>query len=210
NVEMSISADEADLSIALHRLTQKRIHVNWVRASGVEYQMLHRVKDPKKSAARLAVFPDIPAFDRPAYYDAPRPPRSGKKLWSLRVNSIEAEARSAWIMEYHLQGKMLAKGAFYTDPQHEAAVLPCDVKISDGTISVGQEQIARDIQGALSFELAPFTVKDAPIEKVLPKISAQVGDFSARIDTLSFTKLYFSTEPLRLEGQGEIEIDTTI
>src|SRR5690606_37591079 len=115
NVEMSISADEADLSIALHRLTQKRIHVNWVRASGVEYQMLHRVKDPKKSAARLAAFPDIPAFDRPPYYDARRPPRSGKKPWSLRVNSIEAEARSAWIMEYQLRGKMRAKGAFYTD-----------------------------------------------------------------------------------------------
>lgn len=210
NVEMAIFAEEAHLSLALHRLLQKRIHVYWVRASGVEYQMLHRVKDPKESAARLAAFPDLPAFDRPAYYDAPRPPRSTKKPWSLRVDSIDAEARFAWILEYQLRGKMRAKGAFYTDPLHEAAVLPCEVVIHDATISVGEEQIAHDVRGTLAFELAPFTVRDAPFNEVLPKISSRVGDFTARMDTLSFTSLYFSTDPMSLEGRGELEIDTTV
>lgn len=210
NVEMSIFAQEADLSLALHRLLQKKIHVHRVRATGVEYQMLHRVKDPKKSAARLAAFPDLPAFDRPAYYDAPRPPRSTKKPWSLRVDSIEAEASFVWVMEYQVRGKMRAKGGFYTNPLHEAAVLPCSVELSQATISVGEAQIAHDVQGTLSFELEPFTVRDAPIEKVLPKISARVGDFTALIDTLSFTKLYFETDPISLEGRGQLAIDTTV
>lgn len=210
NVEMAMSADEADLSINLFSLTQKRIHVHWVRASGVEFQMLHRVKDPKKSAARLAAFPDIVAFDRPPFYDTPRPPRTGKKQWSLRVDSIEAEARFAWVMEFQLRGKMRAKGAFYTDPAHKAEVLPCDVKVSEGILSVGQEQIAHDVQGDITFALAPFIVRDAPITKVMPKISAKIGDFTARIDSLSFTKLYFSTEPLSLSGQGQLEVDTTV
>lgn len=210
NVEMDIFAEAADLSIALHRLLEKRIHVHWVRASGVEYQMLHRVKDPKKSAARLAAFPDIPAFSRPAYYDAPRPPRSTKKPWSLRVDSIEAEARFAWVLEYQVRGKMRAKGAFYTDPLHEAAVLPCEVVLRDATISVGEEQIAHDVQGTLAFELAPFSVRDAPFSEVLPKISSRVSDFTALIDTLSFSNLYFSTEPVAFETRGQLAIDTTV
>ncbi len=210
NVEMAIFAEEAHLSLALHRLFQKRIHVHWVRASGVEYKMLHRVKDPVKSAARLAAFPDIPAFSRPAYYDAPRPPRSAKKPWSLRVDAIDADARFAWVLEYQLRGKMRARGAFYTDPLHEAAVLPCEVLLEGATISVGEEQIAHDVQGRLAFELAPFTVRDAPFEEVLPKISSRIGDFTARIDTLSFAKLYFSTDPVDLEGRGHLEIDTTV
>jgi hypothetical protein len=210
NVEMAIFVEEADVSIALHRLVQKQILLHWVRASGAEFQMLHRVHDPKKSAARLAAFPDIPAFDRPAYYDAPRQPRSSKRPWRLRVDSIEAEVRFAWVLEYQLRGKMRAKGAFYTDPLHEAEVLPCDVEVSDATISVGGEQIAHDVQGALSFALSPFTVRDTPTEEVLPKISARIGDFTALIDTLSFTELYFSLEPLHLEGRGRFAIDTTV
>lgn len=210
NVELSILAQEADLSIALHQLLKKRIHIHWARASGVEYQMLHRVKDREKSAKRLAAFPEIVAFDRPPYYDTPRPPRSDKKPWSLLVDSIEADAALVWIMEYQLRGRVRAKGAFYTDPRHEAEVLPCHVEVTDATISVGEEQIAHDVEGNLSFALSPFSVRDAPIEKVLPKISAKIGDFSARIDTLSFTQLYFSMEPLHLQGRGELEIDTTV
>lgn len=210
NIEMAIFAEEAHLSLALHRLLQKRIHVYWVRASGVEYQMLHRVTDPKRSAARLAAFPDIPAFDRPAYYDAPRPPRPVRKPWSLRVDSIDAQARFAWILEYQLRGEMRAKGAFYTDPLHEAAVLPCEIVLTGATISVGEEQIARDVKGTLAFELAPFTVRDAPFEEVLPKISAKVAAFTGLIDTLSFTKLYFSTDPVSVEARGQLAIDTTV
>lgn len=210
NVEMAMSADEADLSIALHRLPAKQIHVHWVRASGVEFKMLHRVRDAQKSAARLAAFPDITAFQRPPYYDAPRPPRSGKKLWSLRVDSIEAEARFAWIMEYQLRGKMSAKGAFYTDPLHEAEVLPCEVQVSEGTMSVGREQIAHNVQGSLAFALAPFKVRNAPLKEVIPKISARVGEFSAEVDTLSFSKLYFPMDSLALDGQGQLKVDTTV
>ena len=210
NVELAMFAKQADLSISLHRLPLKQIHVDWVRATGVEYRMLHRVKDRQKSAARLAAFPDIPAFDRPPYYDAPRPPRTAKNPWSLRVDSIEAEAHSVWVLEYHLRGKMRTKGAFYTDPLHLAEVLPCDAEILGATISVGGEQIAHDVQGSLSFALSPFTVRDAPIEKVLPKISARVGGLVAALDSLSFTKLYFSTDPVDLNGQGQLKIDTTV
>jgi hypothetical protein len=126
------------------------------------------------------------------------------------VDSIVAEVRFAWLLEYQLRGKMHAKGAFYTDPLHEAAVLPCEVVISDATIAVGEEQIAHDVRGTLAFELEPFTVRDAPFREVLSKISTQIDDFTARIDTLSFAKLYFSTDPVDLEARGELEIDTTV
>lgn len=209
NVEMAIQAEEADASLALLSLARKRIHVHWVRASGVEYRMLHRVKDRKKSAARLAAFPDIAAFDRPPYYDAPRSPRS-KNPWSLHVDSIEADAHFVWVMEYRLRGKLRATGGFYTDPLHEAEVFPCHVGIRDGTVFVGDEQIAHEVKGAVSFALEPFKVRDAPIEEVLPKISARFDDLSARIDTLSFTKLYHSTDPVDVEGRGQLEIDSTV
>jgi hypothetical protein len=210
NVEMLMSAEKADLNISLHELLQKRIHLHSVRAQGAEFRTFHRVKDREKSAARLALFPSIPAFDRPPYYDAPRPPRSDKKPWSLWVDSVEAEAHTVWVMEFRLRGKISGKGAFYTDPEHEAEVLPCDAQLDEATLFVGDEQIASNIHGALSFALSRFTVRDAPVEKVLPKISAQVTDLSAHVDTLSFTKLYFSTEPLHLEGKGALQIDVSV
>lgn len=207
NIEMEIAADEADAFLALWKLPFMKIHVSWIRAQGAEYRMVHRVHDREANAARLAAFPDIPGFDRPLYYDAPPPPPSDGKLWKVQFDSIDADVRLAWVLEYQLRGNLKARGSFFLDPNEVATIHPCSVDVRDATISIGKQRIARDVHGVLGTSIDSFYPPHSPIDDVAPKITANIEKFHAYFETLSFLHLYLPADPIRIEGEGALDAD---
>jgi hypothetical protein len=210
NIEMEIRADSAVTSLALRKLPWKQLDVAWVRVAGVEYRLVHRVVDPVASAARLAVFPPIPGFTRPRYYDAPKEPPTEKKLWTVRFRAIEAEVKLAWLLEYQVRGKLHARGGFYLDPGKEAQVFPCRVEVETAEIFVGEERIATDVRGIVSAEVETFDARNAATIDVIPKISATIEHLSAALETLSFTGLYVRSERVAWSGKGQLGLDLRV
>jgi hypothetical protein len=207
NIEMEVLADRADAFVWLWKLPFKQLHVPWVRVHGAEYKLVHRVIDPVLNAERLAAFPDIPGFDRPLHYDAPQVPADLSKFWSVRFDSIKADVRRAWILEYQFLGKVRAEGGFFLDPAREAVVWPCRVDMDAGEIFVRDQRVAHGVRGRLSAEVRSFHPREAMTEDVVPKLSAGVEVLSAELDTLSFSKLYVHTDRMDWDGKGQLRID---
>lgn len=202
NIEMEVRVDHAEVQMSLVALARRRLDVAWVRAMGTEYRLVHRVQDPVASARRLRAFPEIPGIERARHYDAPRPPPTGKKLWSVQFDSIEAEVRLAWLLEYQFRGRLLATGSFGVDPETTVQVGPCRVVVQDTAIWTGDTRIAHGASGVVTAQVAPFASRGTPISGVVPKLDATL-DVGARIETLEFIRLYVEDPPLIVDGRGQ-------
>lgn len=204
NVDMEISADRAEASIALAELPFKRVHISWIRTHGTEYKLVYPVQASPDTAERRPAFPKLSGFDGPLD-PATRPPatRRGKK-WSAKFDQIEGDVRLVWILEYRLQGTMQARGAFSLDPSREVRVLPCEVVVESAEIMVDRWRIAHGVQGTLRAKVDAFPPRDTAGRDVISRVSAGVEGLRAELDTLSFIRLYARSDRISWEGSGRL------
>lgn len=208
NVQFALTVDEATTQLALFELLRLRFHATSVRARGVSWRMLHKVKQVEGEEKRLAAFPVIDGFAWPPIQSPPPggPPATGEGLWSVRLDGVEADVRELWMLEYRYVGAGHVVGAFELQPMKMVWVGPVSLTLQPGVLSVGPAVAARDFALTLECTIAPAEIRASPTP-VLRQLSASVK-LQAHLEDLSAAELYVAG--LEASGSGTLTADLEV
>lgn len=199
NIEMELEADRATVSWSPLLLLWKTIEIDEFRASGVRYELLHRVKHESKNRERLAAFPDT-GFERSKVYDSPKPPYRVPPF-RIRVRRVEAQVREAWLLEYRAIGSLQVTGGFELHERVE--VFPSQLHFRGVRVLVGEKQLASRLDCDVGAQLDPFPGR----EKLAVAIGATSGRVACRgsLEDLTALGIYVPRKDLLLDMGAEVD-----
>jgi hypothetical protein len=204
NIQFLLRLDEAEVDIALWSLARKEFHATRVRATGASWRMLLKTDDAKADAARLEAYPPI-GYARPAVRTpVVGPPADPAKLWTVRLDDVEAAVREVWVVEFAWHGAGHVQGAFELQPRRRLWVGPALLTLEPGTLSIGPTQASRDFSLRADVDVAPYDIQTHPAMQVFRPISASI-QLAGHLDDLSFANRY--PPHLAVAGRGSVDAD---
>jgi hypothetical protein len=209
NVQFLLTIERAELDVALDELLHKRLHGYHVRGEAVRCLMRHKVHEVAGQAARLAAFPRIAGFSDPPLYRGPEPlpiPDDQYDLWQVQLEDVVAHGKELWFLEYRFEGDAEARGGFLIRPARLVQVGPARLELRSGTLSVGQDSVARVVKGSLDLSLPHLDVPKTQGLAVFRQISTRLR-LELQQGRLEFLKVYFDPANVSVSGAADWSVD---
>src|SRR5664280_663996 len=160
NVQWQLDVDEARASIDLTALLKREVHVTKVRAQGIGFRLRQKIDPPAATDDRLAPLPPIPGIEGPPVRESGPPPPDipdeKYDLWSVRIENVDGRARQLWVNEFHFEGDVHVKGAFFLRPKRWLWVGPAKATIFSGSVVLGDEKLFDHAAGSVDCTVPPF------------------------------------------------------
>jgi hypothetical protein len=160
NVQWQVEIDEARVAVDLTALFKREFHATQVRAKGVGFRLRQKIDGHAATSERVAPLPPIPGIEGPPVReDGPPEPdirEDRYKLWTVRIENVDALARQIWVDEFHFEGVVHVTGAFFLRPKRWLWVGPAKASIASGSVIVGKETLLDSISGEANCTVPPF------------------------------------------------------
>ncbi|MEH6589442.1 MAG: hypothetical protein V7746_04240 [Halioglobus sp.] len=203
--QWQLQATEASASISLLPLVLKRVNLNDVRVTNVDYRQRPRLKADQDYSARLPYYPDITGRE---ILPAETSRWKKKKPWKVNIRNLSASGQhSYWIYQFSGVGE----GSFVVNLTAESAGGPfsldgqaIDITLSEAYLNGTEEVFSRaKVSGKIGF--SPFV----PMEnKGMRKLAFLMLDADIDLDTRSLEFLNLFTTELGnvfINGSGRAE-----
>lgn len=152
NVQWQVEVDDARLSIDLMALLRRELHVTKLRAQGIGFRLRQKLDARDATDERLALLPPLRGFEGPPLLEAGPPPPDipdGEyDLWSIRIEDVDGHARQIWADEFHFEGDVHVRGAFFLRPKRWLWVGPATATFLSGSVAVGDEKLLDRTSGS--------------------------------------------------------------
>ncbi len=206
-VAFELDIDKSTAEIALTELLNRRFVAKNVGAHGVSYRHLHKV-DPKQALdERTLAFPMIAGVAPNVSGPRPDPkqkPKS-KKVWSVRLDDVDAHIDEVWIQEYRWRGKGTAVGSFEIVPRQSFWVGPVHTELQPGLVTVGKEIVSTNFGGEADTTITRVEFIRERKLRMLKGLNID-GHFEGDVDDLKFLRVYGLTG----SGDGKLAVDADI
>lgn len=188
-------------------LLAKRVHVVWLRASGVTFRLRDRPKSAEEAAKLLPGFPEIPGTVWEPYTGPPKGTGPKKeKMTVVFTRSHLDDVRDVWLNERRIigQGSVVASVTVGGDDQLE--ISHADVQFTDAKFENGAEETYSDVRFRVLGKLSRFQPNEVKGLAVISLIKARI-DLDARMPSgAAFLNVYLRNAPwIKFEG-GESKI----
>jgi hypothetical protein len=207
-IEFRLAVDHAKLDVVLRDLFRRKFHATSVRAEGVSYRFITKVEGTAGNEGRLAAFPMLEGFSRPALRSNPMPPPAtaaeARELWGAQLDDVDATLTELWFMEYRYRGHGRLRGAFALAPLRTLWVGPALLQLEGGELSAGEHLISSSFVGSARVRIAPIDLPSSPGLRVLHTLTASVR-FDTSLADLGAADLYL--DGLRARGKGRLTAD---
>jgi len=211
NVQILVEIASVRVDVSLLALLGKKFHGDHVRCQGVSFRFVHRVASADGMEARLAAYPPIRGYARPALFALPAPRAATQEeidaLWTVRLDDVVAELRELWFLEFRWEGSGRATGRFELSPMRRLRVGPAELVLEGGDLRAGPHVVSRELRLRLGGTIAPFDVQAYDGMEVLRPMSAalhlEAQDFSPAL-------LALYVEGLAAEGTGHLLVDAVL
>jgi hypothetical protein len=211
NVQFHLTVAHVRVDIDLLALIRKTFRGDHVRCEGVSFRFVHRVHDTVGMEARLAAYPPIPGFARPALFAVPPPPQSTQAeidaLWTVRLDDVEVELRELWFLEHRWEGPGHATGRFELSPVRRLRVGPAVLTLAGGELRAGPHVVSKDLRLRVGATVESFDVQSLDGMQVFRPISATV-QLEAKDFSPALLALY--VQGLEAGGAGSLAADVRI
>ncbi|HWA72115.1 MAG TPA: hypothetical protein VG937_07275 [Polyangiaceae bacterium] len=178
NLQWSLDLEQARLKLSLHELVQRTFHATEVTGSGAAFKMRHRIQPESKSEPWVSTLAPIPEFTAPAVFEArvPDPPLSDAdyNLWTVHIENVDVGVREIWAHFVRFQGEGRARGAFRLRPARALWVGPASLALERGAVTLGSDQLARNLSGTVRCVVDPFDVRVPEGREVFRFISTEL------------------------------------
>ena len=209
--EFGLTVDRAKVDVVLWALLHRRFRASHVQAEGVSFRMLLEVASAAGKERRLAAFPVLEGFARPALRPNPPPPPASAadiaELWSVELDQVEAAVTELWFLEYRYRGPARVQGGFALAPLRTLWVGPALLQLDGGKLTAGEKVVSSQLNARIAVTLAPTDLPSAPGLRILRGL-ASVVQFDTAIDDLGVADLY--VDGLRTRGEGRLAANLRI
>ncbi len=190
NIQLQLLVPRASLTLSLHELALRRLHVLAVNCDGVSFRLRHKVHEVGMNGARLAAYAPIEGFAEPPLYD-PTPPAPDPKVkyWEVHIDNVVAQLRELWILEYRFLGDAEARGSFTLRPTTWVQVEPAQLTLRSGSLHAGPHLAAKSITGTIQASVPGLDVKGTSGLQVFSGISGRI-ELALSGGSLGFLNLY--------------------
>lgn len=211
NVQLLLTIASVRVDVSLLALLGRKFQGDHVRCDGVSFWFVQRVDSADGIEARLAAYPPIPGYARPALFEVP-PPRPATQaeidaLWTVRLDDVIAQVRELWMLEFRWEGSGRATGRFELSPMRRLRVGPAELVLEGGELRAGPHAVSEDLRLQLGGSIASFDVQAYDGMQVLRPISAtlhlEAKDFSPAL-------LALYAEGLAARGTGHLLVDAVL
>ncbi|HMJ13701.1 MAG TPA: hypothetical protein VK524_19925, partial [Polyangiaceae bacterium] len=209
NVQFLLTIDEANASIALFELMQRRFHVTEVEAKGTRFSMRNRFEDVAGQELRARAYPPIEGFADPPLKGWKVPHRKlGAQPFQIEIERVDAEVLELWILEYRYEGPARARGGFRLIPRERVRVGPAELELAGGKLWFGKDRpLAEPLKATLRCRLEDFDVRATHGWHVFDHVSAK-GSLAASIRGLESTRAYLHGSAVTVgAGAGTLSAD---
>jgi hypothetical protein len=211
NIQFLLTVAHVRVDVHLLALFRKTFHGEHVRCEGVSFRFVHRVHDVVGMEARLAAYPPIPGFARPALFQEPPPPLATQEeidaLWTVRLDDVHVDLRELWFLEHRWEGTGHATGRFELSPMRRLRVGPAELVLDGGELRAGPHVVSKDLRLRLGTTVESFDVQALGGMQVFRPISATV-QLEAKDFSPGLLALY--VQGLRAGGVGSLVADVRI
>jgi len=211
NIQFHLTVARVRVDVHLLALLGKTFHGDRVRCEGVSFRFVHRVHDSIGMESRLAAYPPIPGFARPALFQAPPPPRATQAeidaLWTVRLDDVDAGLRELWFLEHRWEGSGRATGRFELSPMRRLRVGPATLSLDGGELHSGPHLVSKDLRLRVGATVESFDVQALDGMQVFRPISASV-ELAAKDFSPGLLALY--VDGLTARGTGTLRADLRI
>ncbi len=195
----------AKVDVVFWTLLHNEFRASYVQARGVTYRQVVRLEGTPDQERRLAAFPTLEGFSRPALLSTiVSPPPTAEELatlWSAQLDAVDATFDELWFLEYRYQGPGHIQGKFAFSPMRSLWIGPAQVQFDGGKISAGGHLVAPSFTGHLVLALAPVDLTTALKLQIFHTLDATI-DFDTALQDLGVADLY--VDGLGVEGPGRL------
>ncbi len=206
--EFGLTVDHAKVDVVLWALVHRRFRASYVKAEGVTFRMLFKVESAAGKEARLAAYPPLDGFARPALLPKPPPPPATPaevaRLWSVELNQVDATVTELWFLEYRYRGAARVHGGFALQPRRQLWVGPALLELEGGKLTAGDTVVSSALGARVEVTVTPTDLVSATGLGIFRTLSSSI-QFDAALDDLGVADLY--VDGLRTRGAGRLKAD---
>jgi hypothetical protein len=208
NIQFRLAIENAQVDVDLGGLLHRKFHAPHVRAEGVSYRLLTKVESVAGRELRLAAFPPLEGFSRPALRStAPSKPASAAEvaeLWRVELDDVDATLTELWFLEYRYEGSGHVHGAFALAPLQSLRVGPALLELDGGALEAGTHTLSSPFRAHAEVTISPVDLPSSPGLRVLRTLAASI-QFDDAFQDLAAADLY--REGLRVRSSGRLAGD---
>jgi hypothetical protein len=124
------------------------------------FRLRQKINLSAATVDRLAPLPNIPGIEgAPIVEEGPPEPDIPEvkyNLWSVRIENVDGRGRQLWVDEFHFEGDIHFKGAFFLRPKRWLWVGPAQATILSGSAIIGDKKLLEGIAGSVDCTVPPF------------------------------------------------------
>lgn len=206
-VAFELDIEKSTAEIALTELLNRRFVAKNVGAHGVSYHHLHKVDAKQALDERTLAFPMIAGVAPNVSGPPPDPKEKPKsnKVWSVRLDDVDAHIHEVWIQEFRWRGKGTAVGSFEIIPRQNFWVGPVHTELQPGLVTVGKDVVSTNFGGEADTTITRVEFIRERKLRMLKGLNVD-GHFEGDIEDLKFLRVYGLTG----SGEGKLVVDADI
>ncbi len=215
NVEWSLDFERATVDVSLLEFARRTFHAHHVRAEGGSFRMRHRIDPAVKNAPWVRTIAPIPEYPTPAVFEArvPEAPISDEEynLWRVHLEDVDAQVDELWVQFVRYRGSARARGKFELRPARRLWVGPATLELAPGRLSIGEDQLAARLSGAIRCVVDPFDVRVPVGREVLRFINSDLKLRAEAFQPALLTQFFGAIADGRYDVQpGALDIDVRV
>jgi len=204
-IQFRLAVDSATVDVDLWALLQRKFRASRVRADGVSYRMLGKVETAEGREPRLAAFPTLEGYPRPALLANPASPAKTAAevdaLWVVELDDVDAVISELWFLEYRYQGLARVHGGFGLRPLRKLWVGPALLVFDGGELSAGEHVISSAFSAHAMVTIDPVDLPSSPGLRALHTLATSI-QLDTAIEDLGVADLYL--DGLKARGPGRL------
>jgi hypothetical protein len=207
-VEWSLDVEAGVVDVNLLDLFQRRVHMSGARAEDLKFRLRQGVSPRDADDPKNAWLPPIPPYADPpiSRAGAPAPElKLGKyKYWVIEVDDSDARVTEVWINAYRFEGSSRSRGGFKVAPHRSIALTHSLLEVTQGTLTLAKEDMAREIHGTVTCEIESFD-PDTQRDRALLRAFDIEAKMIADVPSIAFLEYYVPAARVRFsEGGGRV------
>jgi hypothetical protein len=207
-VQFRLTVAEAHVDVYVLDLLHREFHGRNVHAAGVTYRLAVKADRLQGNEQRLADYPLIEGYPRPALKHFPKPPKSTPEelaeLWSVELDGCDASIDELWFLEYRYSGHGRATGSFELKPMRWLWV-DGQLSLEGGKLTQGMNKIvSRAFVMRAETHIHPIDLQENVDQHVLRTLDAHVT-FETKVEDASIVDAYLPG--LKVHGTPHVIAD---
>lgn len=210
DLQLELGFERATLDVELFSLAERVLHVRSLDADGTTFRFRRLLDDPGAQPLRVRALPTFDGLPVEPRAQAEEEEDGGdpSRLWSLRIEGIEASVRELWVDEFRYEGSGRITGAFWFAPDRELEIYDSRVTLGPAPLGFGRiEPIAQRIQGTIEGRVRRLDVSDdAPGGWGVFRQFTLHGELDAEVASLGWTRAYLPNGTALEQGNGPLSV----